>query len=71
MYVCLCHAVTDSHIADAVQNGARHLKDISKKLKVTTTCGRCRRCARDCLKSECEKQQNPIAQQEPSLDCAV
>lgn len=71
MYVCLCHAVTDSHIADAVQDGARRLKDISKKLKVTTTCGRCRSCAKDCLKTECEKHQNHMAQQEQSLECAV
>lgn len=57
MYVCLCHAVTDSHIADAVREGARQLKDISVSLKVTTKCGRCKPCASECLQRERKKCQ--------------
>ncbi|MBL8438127.1 MAG: (2Fe-2S)-binding protein [Zoogloeaceae bacterium] len=51
MYVCVCNAVTERHINEAVAQGARHLRDLRSTLGVTVDCGRCARCARDCLKS--------------------
>jgi bacterioferritin-associated ferredoxin len=50
MYVCVCHGVTERHIEAAVQQGARHLQDLRRVLKVTAKCGRCAECARDCLR---------------------
>ena len=50
MYVCLCHGVTDRDIRAAAANGARTLKDLRRDLGVTSECGRCACCARDCLK---------------------
>ena len=41
MYVCICNAVTDTEIRDAVQNGARSLADIKATLGAATCCGRC------------------------------
>lgn len=49
MYVCICHAVTDSQIREAALGGARTLKDLRRDLGVTRDCGRCASCARSCL----------------------
>jgi bacterioferritin-associated ferredoxin len=42
MYVCVCRAVTDSQIRDAVETGAGSLKDLACRLGVATRCGSCR-----------------------------
>lgn len=41
MYVCLCHAVTDKQIREAVHNGATRMCDLSRELGVATECGKC------------------------------
>lgn len=51
MYVCICQAVTDRQITEAVRQGARSVKDLRRDLGVTAECGRCAGCARDCLRS--------------------
>jgi bacterioferritin-associated ferredoxin len=50
MYVCVCKAVTEGHIHQAAQDGARTLKDLRRELGVTSECGRCAGCARNCLR---------------------
>jgi len=47
MYVCICSAVTDRDIRNAVREGARSLSDLSMALGVATCCG----CCADCAKS--------------------
>ncbi|MEW6611747.1 MAG: (2Fe-2S)-binding protein [Pseudomonadota bacterium] len=49
MYVCLCHAVTDRDIKQAVENGACTMRHLRDELKVATQCGRCAQCAKGCL----------------------
>ncbi|MFO1385266.1 MAG: bacterioferritin-associated ferredoxin [Chitinivorax sp.] len=49
MYVCLCHAVTDRQIRDAVVNGCDSMRDLRNELGVATQCGRCACHARDLL----------------------
>ena len=49
MYVCVCNAVTDRDIREAVDQGAHSLKALSKQLRVATCCGRCADCARQVL----------------------
>ena len=49
MYVCVCNAVTDRAIKEAVQAGATRLRDLSRTLRVATCCGRCAPSAQDCL----------------------
>lgn len=51
MYVCVCNAVTERQIHHAAKQGARNLRDLRQSLGVTAECGRCARCAHDCLRS--------------------
>lgn len=50
MYVCVCKAVTERQVRQAVSNGARSLKDLRRELGVTSDCGQCAACARQCLR---------------------
>ncbi len=51
MYVCVCNAVTENHIGEAVRKGATTLRHLRLELGVSAECGRCATCARDCLRS--------------------
>jgi bacterioferritin-associated ferredoxin len=50
MYVCVCNAVTERHIHEAVQEGAKTVKHLKETLGVGSECGRCVTCAKACLK---------------------
>lgn len=50
MYVCVCKAVTERQIHQAALEGAQTLKDLRRDLGVTSECGRCASCARQCLR---------------------
>ena len=63
MYVCLCHAITERHIEQAVDRGASRLKDLRASLRVATECGRCASCARDCLRQSLATRNLAEAQQ--------
>lgn len=41
MFVCLCHAVTDRDISQAMDDGVRTVPDLMNELKVATQCGGC------------------------------
>lgn len=41
MYICSCHAVTDSQIKEAVESGTETFRDLCKQLKCCTNCGIC------------------------------
>ncbi len=49
MYVCVCNAVTERHIEQAVQLGAKCLWDLRQTLGVGAECRRCAQCARQSL----------------------
>ena len=51
MYVCICHAVTERDIDEAVKNGAKSLRDLRNDLHLCTECGLCAEHARACLKT--------------------
>ena len=42
MYVCICNAVTDSDIREAVDDGVRSLSQLRQATGCGTTCGSCR-----------------------------
>jgi bacterioferritin-associated ferredoxin len=41
MYICLCHGVTDREIRFCIQDGAGSMRELRRKLKVGTQCGKC------------------------------
>ena len=41
MYICVCNAVSDRQIRDAVDQGARSLFEVQCRLPVGACCGRC------------------------------
>ncbi|WP_462159767.1 (2Fe-2S)-binding protein [Pseudoalteromonas sp. GB56] len=49
MYICLCHGVSDKKIEQAIDNGARSMRDLSSELKVGSQCGKCCNCAKKIL----------------------
>lgn len=45
MYICLCNAITDRQIEQAVKLGARSPGELAQHLGVGSGCGRCVSCA--------------------------
>jgi bacterioferritin-associated ferredoxin len=56
MYVCLCNAVTEREVRNAVALGASSLNDLREGLGVAACCGKCASCARQILKDERKSQ---------------
>jgi bacterioferritin-associated ferredoxin len=50
MYVCVCRAVTDKDIRNAMEEGATTVRELKEKLKVTESCGSCLETVRDLVK---------------------
>lgn len=59
MYVCLCKAVTDSQIREAVTSGANSLREVRNQLGVTTQCGKCSRLAREIVDATLHSSDRP------------
>lgn len=51
MYVCICKAVTERQLNQAVHSGATSLRHLREELGVTSECGRCARCALECMRA--------------------
>ncbi len=49
MYVCVCNAVTERQIRQAINEGARTTTQVRQKLDVERICGSCDGCLEDCL----------------------
>ena len=56
MYVCICNAVTDKQIRQAIDDGASTMRDLYKQFGIANNCGKCACMARDLLQ---EHRQNP------------
>ena len=59
MYICVCRAVTERDIESAVACGARRLRDLRVELGVTEECGRCAKCAHQCLQEALDQHAPP------------
>jgi bacterioferritin-associated ferredoxin len=59
MYVCLCRAVNERQIHEAVQRGARTMRELAQGLGVATGCGRCGPCALRVLRDACDGERGP------------
>jgi bacterioferritin-associated ferredoxin len=50
MYVCVCKAVTESHIRIAVAEGCSSMRELRERLGIGACCGRCSSCARNVMR---------------------
>lgn len=50
MYVCICHAITQDQVHEAIAEGAESVKELRQQLKVTTCCGSCLENIKGCLR---------------------
>lgn len=66
MYVCVCQAVTESQVREAVQCGVQSMRGLREHLGVASECGRCAKCAHGILK-ECR---NCPSRGEEAAGCA-
>lgn len=41
MYVCVCNAITDREVREAVSKGAKSLRQLRAALPLGSNCGRC------------------------------
>ncbi len=60
MYVCLCNAVTDSDIREAVADGVRSMRELSRRTGCSGNCGRCAPTAREVLLEALQDDQHPV-----------
>ena len=51
MYVCICNAITERHLDEALSAGLSNLRQLREELGVGAECGRCARSARDYLRA--------------------
>jgi len=58
MYVCLCHAVTDTQIKEAVSRGDISLADVKQRLGVGSRCGKCTKMASQIIQRELDIMPN-------------
>lgn len=54
MYICLCKAITDDQIREAVENGAKHFRQVRQELGLASQCGKCGILARDVFNKSLE-----------------
>lgn len=58
MYVCVCNAVTDKAIKQAVKKGHDSLEAIQKELGIGTCCGCCKPFAQELIRQCAEKHED-------------
>jgi len=62
MYVCICKAITDQQVYQALDQGAHNFKEVSKRLGVGTQCGICCQRAQRLIKDyQIEKSHQSLA----------
>lgn len=49
MIVCVCNAITERDIDEAVADGATSMQALQDSLRVSSQCGSCSGCAEACL----------------------
>jgi len=59
MYICICHAVTEQQIRDAVREGAATVGELAARLGVSSGCGCCRPLATEVLEQTLELARLP------------
>lgn len=49
MYICVCNAISERQVQEAIAQGAADLSDLQATLGVATCCGQCAQTATDYL----------------------
>lgn len=49
MIVCICNAISERDIDEAVENGATTMAALRAALRISSQCGNCSGCAEACL----------------------
>jgi len=57
MYICVCNAVTDTQINEAIDEGARTLEQLQEKFPINDCCGQCFEPVKDHLVKVCTHKQ--------------
>ena len=58
MYICICHAITDKDIKQAIEDGATTMPCLAKQLGVSTQCGKCKSDVLDIIQETTQSSQN-------------
>jgi bacterioferritin-associated ferredoxin len=66
MYICVCQAVTERQVREAVESGATSMRALREQLGVASSCGRCASSAH-CILKECKQCPN----KDDALACAA
>ena len=61
MYVCLCRAVTDGEVRDAIHSGCTELGALQDQLGVAVKCGSCKESVRELLLKEAKPSSAGLA----------
>ncbi|HMV21080.1 MAG TPA: (2Fe-2S)-binding protein [Rhodocyclaceae bacterium] len=67
MYVCVCHAVTERHVNEAISDGCRSVRELGDRLGVGRTCGRCCTCAYDIIREASQVYSSASNAASPSI----
>lgn len=59
MYICLCHAVTDRSIHEAVDRGVNSYSELAFATGCGTQCGSCAKTARQIFQQALEARSEP------------
>jgi len=57
MYLCICNAVTEQQIQQAIAEGADSVAQLKEKLEVSGNCGQCIESVTECLQAAVVPQQ--------------
>lgn len=57
MYICICKAITDHQIRQAVEDGAHSLRAVQTQLDIANQCGKCGQLAREIIRQTLSAQQ--------------
>ena len=56
MYICLCKAITDTQIREAVANGATRFGQVRQELGLASQCGKCGLLAREIFDQSMQRE---------------
>ena len=53
MFACICHAVSDAQVVDAVDAGARSVQELGDTTRAGTSCGTCHDTLEELIEVRC------------------